>query len=80
MNAKTLVLMMLSVLKKVFLTKISARVLGRRATRLIPEMLDVSEASNFLMTAPLAPLPRKLCANQRGALGVKAGTLRAANA
>jgi len=79
-NAKTLVLMILSVLKKAFLTKSSARVPGRRAKRLIPETLGVSEATDFPMTAPPATLLRKLCANQRGALGVKAGTLRAANA
>lgn len=64
----------------VFLTKISARVPGSGTTRLGSKTLGVSEATNFPMTAPPATSPRKLCASQRGALGVKAGTLRAANA
>jgi len=79
-NAKTSKLMMLSVLKMVFLTKMSALVLGSGTTRPGSKTLGVSEATKCPMTALPARSPRKLCANQRGALGVKAGTLRAANA
>lgn len=80
MSAKTSKLMKLSALKMVFLTKMSAHVLGSGTTRLGLKTLGVSEATKCPMTAPPAKLPRKLCANQRGALGVKAGMLIAANA